>query len=207
MSTVTLESSFYVSRTGDDVTWTAIRNISSLLISNWQVRLHKTTSRLSTGSLTDCEPRIDPLLYDRLIRRFQSAEEREKEGKERGYSGSLEADLTRSEAKIEALNNPDPASPLAYVRATDGSITAMEQDVDDRAQTRESGWEMWKDAMTRRFLRGDDSDFAYETVDTNEDYDDRDEQDRAALERYLDEEEESFVGVDQPTGETGIQDF
>ncbi|TIA06516.1 hypothetical protein D6C83_08701, partial [Aureobasidium pullulans] len=70
----------------------------------------------------------DPLLYDRMIRRFQSAAEREADGREKGYSGMLEADLMRSEAKIDALNHPDPNSPLIYRRDASGAITAEEQD-------------------------------------------------------------------------------
>ncbi|OTA93208.1 hypothetical protein M434DRAFT_21596 [Hypoxylon sp. CO27-5] len=45
----------------------------------------------------------DPLLYDALIRRFQSPEEREKEGREKGYSRVLEVDLLRGEAKLAQL--------------------------------------------------------------------------------------------------------
>ena len=44
----------------------------------------------------------DPLLYDRLVRRFQSPVEREAEGRSKGYSGILEADLLRSERRSSA---------------------------------------------------------------------------------------------------------
>ncbi|KAI0837925.1 coiled-coil domain-containing protein-domain-containing protein [Hypoxylon sp. FL0890] len=47
----------------------------------------------------------DPLLYDALIRRFQSPEEREKEGREKGYSRVLEVDLLRGEAKLAQLTS------------------------------------------------------------------------------------------------------
>ncbi|KAL9087234.1 MAG: hypothetical protein Q9165_006728 [Trypethelium subeluteriae] len=43
----------------------------------------------------------DPLLYDRLVRRFQSAAEREAEGKNKGFAGTIEASLLRGEARIE----------------------------------------------------------------------------------------------------------
>lgn len=43
---------------------------------------------------------VDPLLYDALIRRFQSAADREKEGRKKGYSRVLEVDLLRGEAKL-----------------------------------------------------------------------------------------------------------
>ncbi|OTB01847.1 hypothetical protein M426DRAFT_323197 [Hypoxylon sp. CI-4A] len=45
----------------------------------------------------------DPLLYDALIRRFQTPEEREKEGREKGYSRVLEVDLLRGEAKLAQM--------------------------------------------------------------------------------------------------------
>ncbi|KXJ90571.1 coiled-coil domain-containing protein-domain-containing protein [Microdochium bolleyi] len=50
----------------------------------------------------------DPLLYHELIRRFQSPEDREKEGRKKGYSRVLEVDLLRGEAKLtraRAANN------------------------------------------------------------------------------------------------------
>lgn len=142
-----------------------------------------------------------------MIRRFQTAEEREKEGRERGYSGVLEANLVRSEAKLEALENPDPNSPLIYTRAPDGSITGVEQDEDERAKDREDGWEKWREVMGLRFLRGDDADFDYEAVDGSEELDDREEEDRNSLEEYLDGVGEEFLGEGKPTGQTGIQDY
>lgn len=142
-----------------------------------------------------------------MIRRFQTAAEREKDGKDRGYSGVLEANLVRSEAKLEALQNPDPNSPLVYTKAPDGSITAVEQDWDNRPTTREEGLQKWRDVMEMRFLRGDDMDFDYQIVDDNTEYDDSEEEDRSKLEEYLRDEEEHFLGEGKPTGQTGIQDF
>ncbi|KAK4544733.1 hypothetical protein LTR36_003982 [Oleoguttula mirabilis] len=149
----------------------------------------------------------DPLLYDRLIRRFQTTDEREREGRERGYTGSLEADLVRSEAKLEALKHPDPNSPIVYRRAADGSITGVEQDGDDRAQTKEEGLERWRDFVAQRFVRGGDDDFDYATVDDTDEYDDRDEEARNDLEAYLKGEDAQFIGAGKPVGETGVQDF
>ena len=148
-----------------------------------------------------------PLLYDRLVRRFQSADEREKEGREKGYSGVLEANFVRSEARLEAMRHPDPNSPMTYTQAPDGAITAVEQDQADRAKTREEGWQQWTDFMASRFLSGEDADFEYEGVDQSEEYDDREEMDRRHLNEYLDGEEEKFLGTGKPSGETGVQDF
>jgi hypothetical protein len=148
---------------------------------------------------------LDPLLYDRLVRRFQSAEEREKEGRARGYTGVLEADLVRSEAKIAALQRPESSGSITYKRAPDGHILAVDQD--EEATDKDGAWKRFVDLMTQRFLRGDDSAFDYPTVDDNEEYDDRDEEERRRLELFLDDQPPEFLGDGQPRGETGVQDF
>lgn len=148
---------------------------------------------------------LDPLLYDRLVRRFQSAEEREKEGRQRGYTGVLEADLVRSEAKIEALQRPESNGAITYKRAPDGHILAVDQD--EEATDKDGAWKRFVDLMTQRFLRGDDSDFDYPTVDDNEEYDDRHEEERRRLEQYIDDQTPEFLGDGHPSGETGVQDF
>lgn len=151
---------------------------------------------------------LDPLLYDRLIRRHQTASDREQQGRERAYADTLEADLVRSEAKREAVQHPDPNSPVVYSRQANGEIVGFEQDQTLGAESsKEEDWERWIDVMGQRFLRGEDADFEYEAVDGNDDFDDRDEEARAGLERYLEGEKESFVGDGKPTGETGVQDF
>ncbi|PGH09989.1 hypothetical protein GX51_00255 [Blastomyces parvus] len=151
----------------------------------------------------------DPLLYDRLIRRFQSATEREEEGRAKGYSGVLEADLLRSEAKMEALAHPDPNATVTYTRGPNGEILAEDQD--EIPETKEEGAERWRWEMELRFLRGADHEFDYNTVDQNEEYDDWNEE----QERYFDDEEPHFMLDDdneshkkeELKGETGIQDF
>lgn len=142
-----------------------------------------------------------------MIRRFQSAAEREADGRQKGYSGMLEADLMRSEAKMEALNHPDPNSPLVYRRDASGAIVAVEQDEEDRPKTKEEGQKQWRDVMENRFLRGEDQDFDYKTVDEDERYDDWEWERREREESYFDQEEAEFVGEGDKTGETGIQDF
>ncbi|SMQ49130.1 unnamed protein product [Zymoseptoria tritici ST99CH_1A5] len=149
----------------------------------------------------------DPLLYDRLVRQFKSLEEREKEGREKGFTKVMEHDMVRSEAKVAALQNPDPSSSIVYKRAANGNIVGVEQDAEDRATTKESGWERWTDAMGRRFIAGDDPDFDYAVVDANEEYDDRNEEDRVELENYLENEPAEFVGEGAPIGETGVLDY
>ncbi|KAJ5665474.1 uncharacterized protein N7477_007922 [Penicillium maclennaniae] len=151
----------------------------------------------------------DPLLYDRLIRRFQTPQEREALGREKGFSGVLQADMQRSEAKMDALANPDPNAMLSYTRGPDGEILA--EDRDDIPASKEEGEKAWQWEMGLRFMRGDDDDFDYKTVDENDDYDDRtEEQDKY----FEDEEPEWLVGDARGDdahmslqGETGVQDF
>jgi len=156
----------------------------------------------------------DPLLYDRLIRRFQTPAEREAEGRQKGYSGILEADIYRSEAKLDALRHPDPQSIFTYRRGPNGEILAEEKD--ERPANKAEGLARWRWEMETRFLRGADDDFEYDTVDNNPDYDDRAIEEQDAADRYFDEQEPEFVegeeGVTKSQskelqGETGVQDF
>ncbi|KAL2822184.1 coiled-coil domain-containing protein-domain-containing protein [Aspergillus cavernicola] len=151
----------------------------------------------------------DPLLYDRLIRRFQTPAEREAEGRAKGFSGVLQADLIRSEAKFDALNHPDPHAIFSYARGPNGEILA--EDRDEIPGSKEEGEKAWRWEMTVRFLSGEDQDFDYTVVDGNDEYDDLSEE----QERYFEDEEPEWVveaaeGGDVTArlqGETGIQDF
>lgn len=142
-----------------------------------------------------------------MIRRFQTTAEREAEGRKKGYSGVLEADIMRSEAKVDALAHPDPNSPLTYRRDAEGSIIAVEQDEEDRPNNKEEGEDKWREVMEQRFLRGEDNDFEYADVDESEEYNDHEEERRNREEKYFDEEEEEFIGEGEKTGETGVQDY
>ncbi|KAJ5759932.1 hypothetical protein N7520_007088 [Penicillium odoratum] len=151
----------------------------------------------------------DPLLYDRLIRRFQTPQEREAQGREKGFSGVLQADLLRSEAKMDALAHPHPNAMLSYTRGPHGEILA--EDRDDIPASKEEGEKQWQWEMGLRFLRGDDEDFDYTTVDYNDEFDDLSE----LQDEYFEDEEPEWVVDDhqgenpqtQLQGETGIQDF
>lgn len=149
----------------------------------------------------------DYLLYDRLIRRYQSAAEREAEGRQKGWSGILEADMRRAEAKSEDMRNSQHASPFACRREPDGEILAEDQL--DKPANKEEARAWWLDEMTQRFLRGDDADFNYHGVDENEEYDDLAEEEREAQEKWFDEQEPEFILKDgeMPVGQTGIQDY
>ena len=150
----------------------------------------------------------DPLLYDRLIRRFQTAREREAEGQRKGFSGQMSTDLWRAEAKKDALKHTDPNSLFTYSRGPQGQI--VEEDKDEIPMTKEEGKAWWVDEMTQRFLSGADDDFEYKTVDENDKYDD--EKERDIQDAYFDSMESDFDSDGEGrekvlTGETGIQDY
>lgn len=149
----------------------------------------------------------DPLLYDRLIRRFQTAAEREAEGRAKGYSGILEADIMRSEAKLDALTHPDPNSTFQYRRGDNGEILAEEKD--EIPTSKEDGQARWHWEMEMRFLRGDDHDFDYSTVDNNEEWDDKVQEERDRQDEYFAKEEPSWALEEGRSiqGESGVQDF
>ncbi|KAI9844170.1 MAG: hypothetical protein M1837_005770 [Sclerophora amabilis] len=152
----------------------------------------------------------DPLLYDRCVRRFQSTAEREAEGRKKGYSGILEADLLRSEAKIAALAHPSSAT-VTYSRGPNGEI--YPEDPVEVPRSKEEGEARWRQEMTLRFLKGEDDDFDYGAVDESEEWDDRAQEEREEEEKYFAEEEPTWVlgegngSEGEVQGETGVQDF
>ncbi|KAF7921847.1 hypothetical protein EAE99_007610 [Botrytis elliptica] len=171
----------------------------------------------------------DPLLYDRCIRRFQTAAEREADGRAKGYSvslpGVLEADLYRSEAKLAALKGSSDSRPkdedesvgriqedhgvpyLSYARGQSGEV--LPEDPDEVPMSKEDGFERWKFEMTLKFLRGEDGDFDYQDVDAGGEWDEIENRD--VEERWFEDEEPEWLGEEETGetvgGETGIQDF
>jgi hypothetical protein len=151
----------------------------------------------------------DPLLYDRLVRRFQTHAEREAEGRRKGFSGQMSTDLWRAEAKKDALSAPDPNSLFTYNRGPQGQI--VEEEKDDIPMTKEEGRAWWVDEMTQRFLRGGDEDFEYSKVDKSQKYDPL-EMERDLQDAYFESMESDFDSDGEGkekvlTGETGIQDY
>ena len=149
---------------------------------------------------------------------FNQAAEREADGRSKGYSGVLEADLYRSEAKLAALrghpNHPnlddesvqsskDATVPsVSYVRGRDGEV--LPEDPDEIPKNKEDGFERWKFEMTMRFLNGEDPDFSYAEVDENDEWDVIEREEEA--ERYFEDEEPSWA-EETINGETGVQDY
>lgn len=124
----------------------------------------------------------------------------------------LEADLWRSEAKVEALKNPSTVSSMTYRRGKGGEIVAEEND--EVPKNKHEGLSRWRKQMELMFLQGDDQDFDYQSVDQSEDYDDRGLEEREVEEGWFGEQEPEWVkdseATDQSralTGQTGIQDF
>ena len=135
-----------------------------------------------------------------------TTEEREAEGRAKGYSGVLMSDICRTEAKQKALSQTDTQQSLASSRGEDGSI--LEEEREEVASSKEEGLERWHRLMCWRFLRGDDHDFDYSAVDCNEAYDDLAEQQQDLEDAYYEEQSQSFdVDDDSLRNQTGIQDF
>jgi hypothetical protein len=162
------------------------------------------------------------LLYDALIRRFQSAAERETEGRTKGYSRVLEVDLLRGEAKLSQL--AESASPEAKA-APAGLVSPRIEDPFSfglqgtdagtvQPESKEDGQQRWNDFLRQRFILGEDEDVDYVSIDTNDSYDVMERRDEE--EAWFNDEkpewtsEEKDHGVDDKAnleGETGIQDF
>lgn len=118
----------------------------------------------------------------------------------------LEADLVRSEAKIEALKHPDPTAQTRYRRNDQGQIVAEERD--EIPTSKEEGLQWWRKEMELRFLNGGDHDFDYQEVDGDDALDDLDALERDKQDEWFDEEEPSLIREGDPSGgETGVQDF
>ncbi|KAK8099420.1 coiled-coil domain-containing protein [Apiospora kogelbergensis] len=179
----------------------------------------------------------DPLLYDTLIRRFQSPEDREKDGRKKGWSRVLELDLLRGEAKLSQLNESlsegqenvsgqqqqqqqlfgQQAHPAAAAATLPDLGEVLQDDVEaNKPKSREEGQQKWKDFLQNRFILGHDEDFNYGPVDGNDALDDLERQDEE--EAWFGDEEPSWFGEDEEEataakdkrrlrGETGLQDF
>ncbi|KKA28517.1 hypothetical protein TD95_002891 [Thielaviopsis punctulata] len=172
----------------------------------------------------------DPVLYDKLIRRHQSAAERESDGKTLGYARILESDIVRSEAKLADLSASMATSRLSVSASSDTggfvSLWALDQRADEEPAAREEACEMWREYLRDRFISGGDEEFDYEAVDGDEGLDQQAARD--AEEKWFDDDEPRFVESESESesesegteeekrarrrqramrGETGIQDF
>lgn len=150
---------------------------------------------------------IDPVLYERLVKRFQSASERTAEGKAKGYGLTLEASLLRGESNLANLKE-SVKSPYAPDSNRNGGI---DDPWDATAMNKEHGLELWRQYLEDRFVKGDNQEFEYNKVDEDESLDtvERSEE----QDKWIEDEEPSWVGQDvndkgvERKGETGVQDF
>lgn len=157
----------------------------------------------------------DPVLYERLVKRFQTPAEREAERKTKGYGRTLEADLLRGESKLSDLAHTNGHTNGANGNGLSEGEIGPEGDWERPATNREDGLVFWKAYLEDRFVKGDDEDFDYDAVDTNEDLDIMVRKD--AEDAWFDDEEPSWIAEaetpdaeDKPPrvqGETGVQDF
>jgi hypothetical protein len=143
------------------------------------------------------------VLYERLVKRFQTASEREAEGKAKGYGRTLEADLQRGESKLTRLKEGDGAG---------SSNGDLEHPWEKPAADKENGILLWHAFLEERFVHGLDEDFDYKPIDEDEDLDTMLRRD--AQDAWFDDEEPSWMDEDEPSiqpgtrqGETGVQDF
>lgn len=161
-------------------------------------------------------PRSDPILYLRLVKPFQTAAERQAEGRKKGFGLTLEADLARGEQRLSDAASPSSATEIRSRNGTNGGSTnscirgemAAENLWDTVEPTsREQGHRLWRAFLTERFIRGRDDVFAYSAVDDDWTLDVTAA--REAQDQWFDDEDPAWVrGAEEAkAGETGIQDF
>ncbi|OAR01717.1 hypothetical protein LLEC1_03254, partial [Akanthomyces lecanii] len=157
--------------------------------------------------LTNIEHELaDPILYERLVKRHQSATEREAEGRAKGYGRTLEADLVRGETKLADLRETPLSSGNQTPRPRPTTTTGIEETWDQPAESKAHGLELWQAFLTNRFVQGQDDEFDYAAVDGNDEYDGLARME--AEEQWFDEEEPARVhDATRLEGETGVQDF
>ncbi|KAK2067343.1 hypothetical protein P8C59_001093 [Phyllachora maydis] len=141
----------------------------------------------------------DPLLYDALIRQFQTPAERAADERAKGYARVLEGSLLRDESRRREK--------LAAETRQQARRAISSDDVDAQLApppgSREEGRARWEAFLRHRFVHGADDDFAYAAVDENDEYDVLERRDRE--DAWFEDEEARWTSTVQ--GETGIQDY
>lgn len=97
---------------------------------------------------------------------------------------------------------------MRYRRDNNGEIVAEEKD--EVPSSKEEGLQRWCKEMELRFLRGDDTDFDYKSVDENDEFDDLTVLEREEQEKYFEDEEPQWTTpgkAGNELGQTGVQDF
>ncbi|KAK7207590.1 coiled-coil domain-containing protein-domain-containing protein [Myxozyma melibiosi] len=170
-----------------------------------------------------------PLLYDRLVRRFQTPAEREVETDRRGWAGRMYEDLMRAERRLDKIekekaeelrrqemgdlsnSNDDEATTQVYGEEEEAGDLVVDAEI----SSKEEGIQQWEKLMTLRFLSGLDTDFDYDGIDFDEEWDDYVQINRDKEDDYFDSEEPTWCYDDTDdsvserplNGQTGVQDF
>lgn len=157
----------------------------------------------------------DPLLYDRLIRRWQTAAERQDAGRSRDYAEVLETGFMRAELRMEGIQREEtrrqqhqvraqpqergaaaPSDELPVSRASHSVIDIFDEEAEEElypVQTREQALELWRETMSSRFVSGRDALFKrYKEVDADEGLDHVKWKDDE--EQWFEAEEPNWVG-------------
>ncbi|KAK9464188.1 coiled-coil domain-containing protein-domain-containing protein [Lipomyces oligophaga] len=158
----------------------------------------------------------DPLLYDRLVRQFQSLSERQIVQDKRGWAARMYEDLVRAERRLERVERLR-AEELQRANSADHHVAAERVGDDDEEEldffsgeelNKTTAERQWQRLMTIRFLNGHDTDIDYNNIDYSETWDDYNQITRDCQDQYFDSEQPSWI-VDETelTGQTGIQDY
>ncbi|KAL9058024.1 MAG: hypothetical protein Q9162_002016 [Coniocarpon cinnabarinum] len=149
----------------------------------------------------------DPILYDLLVRRFQSTQERDEVAKKLHTSSILEASLLRAETRITSVQTDvrteyNTQNEFASLMEVEGEPDVTEP------KTKDEAWAIWVRVMSRRFIEGRDEQFDYNQVDEDADLDYGLDEQRVADDTYFDAEDAAWeVSNDEIQGQTGVQDF
>jgi len=160
--------------------------------------------------------RVDPLLYDTLIRRFQSPAEREAEGKKKGYARVLEGSLMRGEERLAKMAGSYGEQPVEQRAINGGGQRAApsaaadrgaqpeqrplafpggmgDEDISQVPWSKEDGKSRWVTFLRDRFVHGGDDEFDYALVDKNEDLDVLERKDRE--DQWFDDEDPRWAST------------
>ena len=140
--------------------------------------------------MSDLLDLTDPVLYERLVKRFQTADERSAEVKAKGYGRTLEADLLRGEDRLAELPGSQRSRESQPSTRTDEKD--FEQDWCREAADKSDGLDLWHIFLTDRFVFGRDDEFDYSPVDASDEYDGLVRADEE--EAWFDDEEPGLVG-------------
>lgn len=144
------------------------------------------------------------------IRRFQSAEEREAEGRAKGherYANFLMSNVVcpRNRTGTDSSRRPIDAPNRA---PQPNKLIPLELEREDPPASKVEARERWQTLMEYRFVDGLDLDFPYQAVDEDAENDDIEEQSRKLEDAYFSQEAAAFeVAEDQLNGQTGVQDY